>query len=188
MRYEQMVEDTAVALRVLGVTDAALFGWSDGGVVALGLSARHPDLVRAVATIGAGFGPDAEDAEFRRRMRALSPDNEHLAPFREAYTKVAPAPENWPRLSEKEKEMYFAFEGYPESELAKLRAPLMVMLGDRDFTRIEHATALFRLVPNGRLAVLPGSDHAAPVVRAAWLLPMLLDFFGTAAAPAVDDR
>ncbi len=62
--------------------------------------------------------------------------------------------------------------------LRKLAAPLMVMLGDRDFTTLEHAIALHRLVPDGRLAVLPGSDHAAPVAHPDWVAGMLLDFLG----------
>jgi hypothetical protein len=37
----------------------------------------------------------------------------------------------------------------------------MVMLGDDDFLRPEHALELFRMVPGGRLAILPGSDHCA---------------------------
>jgi pimeloyl-ACP methyl ester carboxylesterase len=176
LRYEQMVEDTAAALKKLEISNAALFGWSDGGIVALGLAARHPSLVRAVATIGAGFSHDAEGPEFKQRMRQLSPDNEHLAPFRDAYSKVAPAAD-WPKLIEKEKDMYFAFKGYHEAELRALKAPLLVMLGDQDFTRLEHANQLFRMVPKGRLAVLPGTDHSAPVARANWVLPMLLDFF-----------
>ena len=51
------------------------------------------------------------------------------------------------------------------------------MLGDHDFVSVDHALELFRLVPDGSLAVLPGTDHSGPVTRSDWLVSMLLDFF-----------
>lgn len=177
LTYEQMVEDTAALLDYLEIADADVFGWSDGGIVALGLAARHPALVRKVAIMGAGYNADAETLEFKTRMAALKADEVHLAAFREAYTKVAPAPGNWPVLIDKIKAMYFAFNGWSEDEMRSLKAPLLVMLGDADFTRPEHALELFRMVPNGRLAVLPGSDHSAPITRSEWVTAMFIDFF-----------
>jgi len=176
LSYEQMVEDTASAMRQLDIAEADVFGWSDGGVVALGLATRHPQLVRRVAIIGAGYSPSAEPPEFKERMRRLEANNENLAPFREAYHKVAPHPEQWPTLIEKVRDGYFAFEGWSKDELRKLAAPLLVMVGDRDIVTLEHAIELFRLVPDGKLAVLPGSDHGAPVARVEWIKAMLLDF------------
>jgi pimeloyl-ACP methyl ester carboxylesterase len=178
MSYRQMVDDTAQALRGLRIERTSVFGWSDGGVVALGLALEYPELVDKVAIIGAGYSPAAEPPEFRERMRTLSPDNERFSEFREQYEKVAPDPTGWSRLVEKVKAMYLSFPGWDEERLRKLAAPLLVMLGDRDFTTIEHAIALYRLVPEGRLAVLPGSDHGAPVAHPDWVATMLLDFLG----------
>lgn len=177
LTYERMVEDTAALLRQKKIASADVFGWSDGGIVALGLAARHPGLVRKVAIIGAGYNTEAEAPDFKRRMAALKPDNEHTLPFRDAYRNVAPKPEEWPLLVEKVKAMYFGFEGWSEAEMRSLKAPLMVMLGDDDFLRPEHALELVKMVPSGRLAILPGSDHSAPVTRADWVTDMLIDFF-----------
>ena len=177
LTYEQMVEDTAALMRRKKIADADVFGWSDGGIVALGLAARHPDLMRRVATIGAGYNTAAEKPDFKQRLASMKPDNEHTLPFRDAYRKVAPEPEQWPVLVEKVKAMYGGFKGWSVTEMQSLKAPLMVMLGDDDFTRPEHALELFRMVPNGRLAILPGTDHSAPVTRAEWVAAMLVDFF-----------
>lgn len=178
MSYRQMVEDTAAALDQLRIERTCVFGWSDGGIVALGLALEYPELVDKVAIIGAGYSPDAEPPDFRDRMRGLTPDAERFVEFREQYEKVAPDPAAWPRLVEKAKAMYLAFEGWDERRLRSLAAPLLVMLGDRDFTTLEHAIALYRLVPHGRLAVLPGSGHDAPVAHPDWVAAMLLEFFG----------
>lgn len=177
LTYEQMVEDTAMLLRHKKILNADVFGWSDGGIVALGLAARHSDLVRKVATIGAGYNTSAEKPDFKQRLAGMKPDNEHTLRFRDAYRNVAPKPEDWPLLVEKVKAMYAGFKGWSDSEVRTLKAPLMVILGDRDFLQPEHALKLFRMAPNRRLAVLPGSDHSAPVTRVDWVASMLLDFF-----------
>lgn len=177
LSYEQMVEDTAAVLRQLQVSDADVFGWSDGGIVALGLAIQYPELTRRVAIIGAGYNGDAELPEFKERMKNLDPENEHLKPFRDAYARVAPHPDQWPTLIGKVRDMYLGFEGWEAEDLRMLSAPLLVMVGDRDFVTLEHAIELFRLVPQGELAVLPGSDHSAPLERTEWVGAMLRDFF-----------
>ena len=43
---EDMAEDTAAAVRALGLHDVCLFGASQGGMMALAMAIRHPELVR----------------------------------------------------------------------------------------------------------------------------------------------
>jgi len=45
LTYQQMVEDTVTFLRQLNIKDADFFGYSMGGVTALGVAIRHPELV-----------------------------------------------------------------------------------------------------------------------------------------------
>jgi pimeloyl-ACP methyl ester carboxylesterase len=183
LRYEQMVEDAAAVLRHLEIDDADLFGFSDGGVVALGLAARHPSLVRRAGIIGAGYGADAKKPEAKAFLDQLSPNDDRIARFREAYKRVAPHPEAWPVLIVKLQKMWREFGGWPAAEMCSLRAPLLVMLGDDDFVPLDHAIEMYRTVPHARLAVLPGSDHDAPIARSEWVAAMLTDFLD---APAVE--
>ncbi len=145
--YEQMVADTAALLQQKKISGADVFGWSDGGIVALGSAARHPKLVRKVAIIGAGYNTDSWSTDFKKRQVSLQPDNEHTLPFRDAYRHVAPNPEDWPLLIEKVKAMWAGFEGWSNAEMLSLKAPLMA------------------------------SDHSVPVTRVDWVASMLLDFF-----------
>jgi hypothetical protein len=63
----------------------------------------------------------------------------------------------------------------------------MLVYGDSDIVRPEHAAELFRLLgggvpgdvaglPRSRLAVLPGTTHVTLVHRADWLVPMVTEF------------
>jgi pimeloyl-ACP methyl ester carboxylesterase len=69
-----LADDVAHALRELGVPEAGIAGWSAGGRVALGVAARHPDLVRAIALIGTP-APDDDvpwiPAEYREALQAM---------------------------------------------------------------------------------------------------------------------
>jgi pimeloyl-ACP methyl ester carboxylesterase len=43
-----------------------------------------------------------------------------------------------------------------EANLQRVTAPALIMLGDQDVVRVEHAVKMMRLMPNARLVVLPG--------------------------------
>src|SRR5262245_44165067 len=55
---EQMADDTADLLQQLGVRKADVFGYSDGGMVALELAIRYPELVRKLALSSAVYSMD----------------------------------------------------------------------------------------------------------------------------------
>jgi pimeloyl-ACP methyl ester carboxylesterase len=70
-------EDAATVLDELGIEHAAVVGWSAGGLVGLGLAARHPRLVRGLAMV---CTPAHEDdvarlsQEHKAMVAALRPD------------------------------------------------------------------------------------------------------------------
>ena len=56
--FEQMADDTAALLPQLGVKKADVFGYSDGGMVALEMAIRHPELIRKLAISSAVYNMD----------------------------------------------------------------------------------------------------------------------------------
>jgi pimeloyl-ACP methyl ester carboxylesterase len=158
--YEQHVEDTAALLKQLKIKDADFFGYSMGGVVALGVAIRYPELVRKLAVLGSGTGPlkDIFEPENYKQFQSLSTD---FAPpvLKEPYDRMSPDPSRWPILVTKIKNMGNGFKGYSSAELKTIKAPTLIMQGDHDGTRPEHAVEVFRLIPNSQLAIFPGGDH-----------------------------
>lgn len=61
---EDMAEDTYLAISSLGLRDIYLFGASQGGMIALVIAARHPDIVRklALGSTCAHFDPSENPA------------------------------------------------------------------------------------------------------------------------------
>ncbi len=175
---EQLVEDTAALLKQLKIKEADFFGYSMGGVVALGVAIRHPELVRKLAILGSGVGPLKEvfEPENYKQFQSISSD---FAPpvLKEPYDRMAPDPKRWPVLVTKIKNMGINFKGYSAAEVKSIKAPTLIMLGDHDGVRPEHAVEMWRLIPKAQLAIYPGGDHfilfSSPDKILATLMPFL---------------
>jgi pimeloyl-ACP methyl ester carboxylesterase len=174
LSYEGMAEDTAALLVQLGIQNADVVGWSDGGQLALRLAFTHPELVRRVVASGVGLGATPQE---QQAMRALSADR-WPAPVREEYARVSPdGPQHWPVFFDKVRTMWAKPSwGISEQELGKIKATVLIVGGDRDFTRVEETVRIFRMIPGARLAILPGTDHYTFQKRPGWMNPIILDF------------
>jgi pimeloyl-ACP methyl ester carboxylesterase len=175
LSYEGMAEDTAALLVHLGIQNADIVGWSDGGQLALRLAFTHPELVRRVIASGVGLG--AVNPQMQQAMRALSADT-WPAHVREEYARVSPdGAAHWPVFFDKVRTMWAKPTwGISEPELGRIKATVLIVAGDRDFTRVEETTRIFRMIPGARLAILPATDHYTFQKRAGWLNPIILDF------------
>lgn len=96
--------------------------------------------------------------------------------MREAYIAVAPEPERFATLGARMGAMVAAMPGWSDDELRAIDHPALLVLGDRDFVRLEHAVTMHHLMPRSRLAVLPDTTHAGVPRRTDLLLPMLRTF------------
>ena len=120
-------------------------------------------------------------------MEALQ--TEHLAgsPFQEEYTRIAPNPQDWPRLIARVKQLNREFVDWSPEAIASIKAPTLFIAGDSDIVRLEHVVELFRLLgggvpgdnvglPQSQLAIFPGTTHIALVDRVDWLVSMMSAF------------
>jgi pimeloyl-ACP methyl ester carboxylesterase len=106
---------------------------------------------------------------------ASSPDT-MPAELREAYLKVAPHPEQLPTFFRKSVDRMLQFKDWKPADLQSIQAPSLVLIGDADVIRPEHAVQMFRLLPQAQLAVLPGVDHMTIVKRDDVVLPIITPF------------
>ncbi len=188
LTYEQMAEDTTALLAQLEIEEADLFGYSMGGGIALYIARQSPDLVRKfVFAGGASYRPDGLYPELLEAEKTMEPGDLAGSPFHKAYLETAPDPESWPALVAKTKELDLTWKGLSAAELRSIKAPALLIIGDSDIVRPEHAVEMFRLLrggvvgdlaglPPSRLAVLPGTSHLGVVDRAEWLISMVTEF------------
>jgi pimeloyl-ACP methyl ester carboxylesterase len=176
LTIEQYVKDVVGLLKHLGVAKADFFGESYGGVAAIMIAVRYPELVGRVATYGVTFGPPqvAHNPQMVRFDRPPTAESREFAFQRESYERVAPDPDYWPRIWEKVASL--VWEGFSNEELASIKAPVLIALGDRDFVRLEHAVDTLRLIPNAELAVMPDAGHFALMSEHERVIPIIKHF------------
>jgi pimeloyl-ACP methyl ester carboxylesterase len=187
LSIRQWADDTAALLRHLDVEQADFFAYSSGTGIAMELALQQPRLVRKLVLASVAYRLDGLHPGLMDGMDELQP--EHLAgtPFEEDYARTAPNPGDWPRLVEKIKQLNRQLPDWPAEAVRSIPAPTMLVYGDSDIVRPEHAAELFRLLgggvpgdvaglPRSRLAVLPGTTHVTLVHRADWLVPMVTEF------------
>ena len=173
---EQWADDTAALLRYLNIEKADIMGYSTGGSVAIAFALRHPRMLRKLILVSAiynreGYYPGIMEG----LLNATADDMPDI--LREMYTRVSPHPEKWPELVEKSVESAARFEGRQKKEIRTIAAPSLVMVGDSDIVRTEHAVDLYRLIPDAKLAVLPDTDHVGILVQHAdWTEAMVTGF------------
>ena len=185
--YEQFADDVAALMRHIGVDKADILGYSLGGAAALQAAIRHPGMVDKLVVVSGTYRTDGWYPEVMATIAQLTPDNFTGTPIRDGYDKVAPNPAAFPALVDKIKAAEAKVYAWPEDSIRAIASPTLIVIGDSDGVRPEHAVELFRLLgggvfgdmagmPRSQLAVLPGTNHFGVMSRGAWLVPMVRDF------------
>ena len=194
LRFETMAEDIAALMEHLGLAQVDLFGYSLGGGVALRLAIQHPERVRKLALASTAFRRDGWYPETLAGMAAINAEAFKATPIYQGYLQTSPKPEAWPDFVAKMRQLLSEDYDWTQ-EVAALKAPVLIAVGDADGLRLAHAVEMFNLLGGGkgdgdlaglsssRLMVLPFTTHVgwAPpnrgiLTRTDLLLPMLTEF------------
>ena len=175
--FEQSADDVAGLLSYLQIDAADLFGFSNGGTIALQVAIRHPEIVRKLVLASALLKRDGAYSWLWDAMDHATLDN--MPPeLQEEYLKFAPHPENLAMMHDKAAQRMRDFKDIATEAIRSVVAPALVVVGDSDVVRPEHAVETYRLLPNAKLAVLPDTNHMQVTARTEWLVSMIREFLG----------
>jgi pimeloyl-ACP methyl ester carboxylesterase len=173
--YEALGDDIAALLKHLGIEKADVMGYSLGAGTALQTGIRHPAAVRKLVVVSTVFKRDGWYPEILAAMAQMGPaaaEQLKQTPLYQVYSRIAPKPENWPVLVTKMGDLLRKDYDWSK-EVAAIKAPTMIVVGDADSMRPAHAVQFFELlgggkkdggwdgsgIANARLAILPGLTH-----------------------------
>src|SRR5215212_10108000 len=187
MSMEQMADDTVAALNQLGVENADFFGFSLGAGIALQIVIRHPEVVRKLVLASVTYNESGVHPGLMDALAEMKPEMMYGSPWHEEYLRIAPHPGDFAMLFAKKTQMDREIQDLPADTIEAIDAPTLLIIGDSDIVRPEHAVEMFRLLgggvmgdlaglPNSQLAVLPGTTHATLPERANWLGSMVTKF------------
>ena len=163
--YADMAEDVYAFCQALGIEQPAVFGWSDGGIVALLTEMLHPGTFRAIAVSGANITPDGI-VGFEDIYRALTTDSLGNA--------IVPAPLHKMMLTEPH---------ITPAELGTIACPTLVVAGEHDLILEEQTRLIARSIPHGSLLILRGEDHGSHIWQNPKMGRVFLDYLGQVLQP-----
>jgi pimeloyl-ACP methyl ester carboxylesterase len=188
LTIEGMADDVAAALGQLEIGPADVFGYSMGASVALHLAIRYPQAVRKLVLASVTYTLSGVHPGLMDGFGEMKPEMMFGSPWHEEYMRIAPRPEDFARLFAKKTEMDRQIRDIPAETIRAIQAPTLLIIGDSDLVRPEHAVEMFRMLgggvfgdlpaglPNSQLAVLPGTSHVTVIDRADWLVSMIDSF------------
>jgi pimeloyl-ACP methyl ester carboxylesterase len=179
-----MGDDMAAILSKLGYQQVDVLGYSMGAGVAFRLAVQHPEAVRRLALVSAGFAQSGFHPELlpmQAQVGAAMAEQMKETPMYRSYMAVAPRPADFPRLLDRMGEWMRTPYDWTE-DVKKLKMPVLLVYGDSDMFRLEHVVDFYHLLGGGlkdagwqrenmsgnRLAILPDLTHyeifAAPAM------------------------
>ena len=172
-----MADDIAALIRHLGLERPDIVGYSMGGGVAFMTAVKYPELVGKLVIASAHIRYDALDPAMyaqQEQVAAGAADALKGTPMYDGYMRVAPHPEDFPKLLDKvgaSMKMPFDFS----EEVRGLKVPTMFVAADADMAPPSHYVEAFKLLDGGlrdggwmgegrptgghALAILPGLTH-----------------------------
>lgn len=159
LNYQLMASDINALLNHLKIESTLIYGHSDGGIIGLILGFKYPDKVKKLVVSGANIKKD---------KTALEP---FIVDMMQRYEEIEdPALQKQVKLMVEYPNMNF-------NALNSIRAPTLLISGDRDAVLLSHTVDIFRNIPNSNLSVWPGTTHFVKEENPSKLLQELNHFF-----------
>jgi pimeloyl-ACP methyl ester carboxylesterase len=194
LSYEALADDIDALMAHLNIETADVFGYSMGGGVALQVALRHPERVNKLILVSSTYNSEGWFPEMLAFADHITPELFIGTPGEIEYQRVAPHPENFPSLVTKLTALTKAVQDVAPDAIRAMQAPTLIIVGDADNVRLEHALDLYKLrgggvpgdivgAPVSQLAIIPGTTHTSIPDRVDTLVVFINEFLD-AALPA----
>lgn len=156
LNIPELADALAAWMQAVGLSSAVLIANSFGCQIAVDCAARYPDYVERLVLVGPTLDPTGRPwlrLAWRWWLDSLrEPVSLRLSELQD-YIRLRPVPAICTLL--------FMRNDRIEEKLPQVRAPTLVVRGARDpIVTQGWAEEVTRLLPDGRLAVIPGAPHA----------------------------
>jgi pimeloyl-ACP methyl ester carboxylesterase len=156
LTYTQITKDWEGLVHYLKLDSVNILGWSDGGIIGLKMGIGKKTKIKKIVAMGANLRPDTT------AVNSWAPESvrKYQAKASEMIAK-GDTSQDWNLLLQLNG-LLLNQPNISHSDLKKIKASVLVMVGDRDIIKNEHAVEIFNNLPKGQLCIMPGINHGAP--------------------------
>jgi pimeloyl-ACP methyl ester carboxylesterase len=153
--FEQDADDVAELLNQLHIDSTYILGFSNGGNTAIQLAIRHPKKVGKLILASTFYKREGLYPDFWKGMdNVIFKDMPQV--YKDEFLKINNNSEALLTMFNKDANRMKTFENWRDDDIRAIQVPVLIVIGDHDIVRPEHAVKMFRLFPRARLAILPG--------------------------------
>lgn len=157
--FEQDADDVATLLRNLEISKASFFGFSNGGNTSIQIAVRHPEIVNKLILASTFYKREGLPPGFFDGMKqATLKDMPQV--LRDAFLQINPDSSKLISMFNKDRERMLNFTDWKDEMLRSIKAPALIICGDKDVILPEHTVAMSNLIPAARLMILP-AEHGS---------------------------
>jgi len=169
LHFEFQCQEAIAYLEDVVREPAHLIGDSDGGVIALLVAIKRPDLVKSIVAIGTNYHFSAALSDFERAFISEEDQAE--------YNLISPdAPNTLLAKIIRMNQIWKTEPDIPLIDVASIQCPVLVMVGDDDVIKHDHTISLYEALPLGQLAIIPGASHALIKEKPALATSVIMQF------------
>lgn len=159
LSFEQDADDVAALLKNLNVNKADLLGFSNGGNTALQIAVRHPELCNRIIAASVLLKKNGTFPQFWEFMKNGTFD-QMPQQYKDAFLSVNNDSTKLMTMYRKCADRMIYFKEFTDEQIISIKAPVLLVNGDQDVATAEHVVAMSKLIPDCRLAIIPGGHGA----------------------------
>jgi pimeloyl-ACP methyl ester carboxylesterase len=154
--FEQDADDVAALLQHLQISKAHVLGFSNGGNTAMQIAIRHPHLANKLVIISSIYKREGMIPGFFEGMQGATLEN--MPPLLKTYyLQINNDQKGLQVMFNKDKERMLQFKNWDDNHLQSIKAPSLLIAGDRDVVTPEHTVKMSHIIPDAQLMILPGT-------------------------------
>ena len=157
--FQQDADDVAALLQQLNISKASFFGFSNGATTSLQIAIRHPAIVDKLVIASGAYQREGFIPGFFEGMQHATLAN-MPKPLQDAFLKINPDTNALLAMHNKDRDRMIAFPDWSDNDLASVKAPALIINGDKDVVTNEHVLKMSKVIPNAELMILPGIHGA----------------------------
>ncbi len=153
--FEQDADDVAALLAFLKIPQADIFGFSNGGQIAMLVAVRHAAVAHKIVIGSIGYARDGFYPAFWDFMDQGTFE-QMPAVLKNAFLEVTPDADRLHAMWSRDSKRMRTFEGWSDELIGQIKCPTLIVSGDTDIVTPEHLVKMHRIIQGSRLIILPG--------------------------------